>query len=95
MIATVLSELLVSIYQLSKVRNQLRIRSLFSEVWKYLVAALLMGVSVRVFINVLPLSNFLALLGATMYGALIYTLALVILRPKILLQMISSLRGLR
>ena len=95
MIATVLSELLVSIYQLSKVRNQLRIRSLFSEVWKYLVAALLMGVSVRVFINVLPLSNFLALLGATMYGAFIYTLALVILRPKILLQMISSLRGLR
>ena len=95
MIATVLSELLVTTYQLSKVRKQLRIKSLFSEVWKYLIAALLMGISVRIFINVLPLSNFVALLGATVYGALVYTLALFMLRPAVLLRMVASFRRLR
>ncbi|RND53253.1 putative O-antigen transporter [Lacticaseibacillus paracasei] len=92
MIATVLSELLVTSYQLFKVKDQLHLNLIFREVWKYLLSAVIMGVSVRVFISVLSLSSITALLGATMYGALIYGIALSMLRPMFLLKMISSFR---
>ncbi|WP_123030956.1 flippase [Lacticaseibacillus paracasei] len=93
MVATVLSELLVTAYQLFKVKDQLRLGLIFREVWKYFLAALIMGISVRIFISVLSLSNLVALLGATMYGALIYVIALFMLRPNELLKMISSFRN--
>lgn len=95
MVATVLSELLVTTYQLSKVRHQLQIKSLFTEVWKYLTAALIMGICVRIFINVLPLSNFTALLAATVYGVLVYIDALFMFRPVFLLRIVASFRKLR
>lgn len=95
MVATVLSELLVTFYQLSKVKNQLRIKFIFCEVWKYLVAALIMGVSVRVFITVLPLSSLVSLLAATLYGSLIYTVALLMLRPTVLVRMMMTFRRKR
>ncbi|WP_379823554.1 flippase [Lacticaseibacillus paracasei] len=94
MFATVLSELLVTAYQLFKVKHQLRIEVIFQEVWKYMLAAIIMGASVRIFITVLSLSSFTALLGATLYGVLIYSIALFMLRPKILLRMLASLKKL-
>ena len=92
MVATVLSEFLVTAYQLFKVKDQLRIGLIFREVWKYLLAASIMGIGVRIFISVLSLSNLMALLGATMYGASVYVIALLMLRPSILLKMLSSFR---
>ena len=94
MFATVLSELLVTVYQLAKVRNQIHISLIFYEAWKYFVAALIMGLSVRVFINVFFLSSLLALFVATIYGVFIYTIALFMFRPKVLIGMISSLKKL-
>ncbi|MDE3315719.1 flippase [Lacticaseibacillus zeae] len=94
MIATVLSELLVTVYQLLKVKNQIRLHVIFREVWKYAVAALVMGVSVRIFISVLSLSSLTALFGAIIYGALIYTVALFMFRPVVLMRMLTSLKKL-
>jgi O-antigen/teichoic acid export membrane protein len=94
MVATVLSELLVTSYQLVKVKDQVRVRFVFREVWKYFLASLIMGVSVRVCVSILDLSSLTALLGVIVYGALIYTIALLLLRPKVLLKMLSSFRKL-
>ncbi|EPC67733.1 PST family polysaccharide transporter, partial [Lacticaseibacillus paracasei subsp. paracasei Lpp126] len=95
MVATVLSEFLVTAYQLSKIKDQLNIFSLFNEVWKYFLAALIMGISVRVFISVLSLSNVVGLLGTAVYGVMTYTIALLMLRPRVLLNMISTFRRSR
>lgn len=92
MTATVLSELLVTAYQLIKVKDQLRLKVVFREAWKYLLAALIMGVSVRIFISVLSLSNLWALLGATIYGIVVYAVGLMTFRPKVLIGMISTFR---
>lgn len=94
MVATVLSELLVTSYQLVKVKDQVRVRFVFREVWKYFLASLIMGVSVRVCVSILDLSSLMALVGVIVYGALIYTIALLLLRPKVLLKMLSSFRKL-
>lgn len=92
MIATVLSELLVTVYQLEKVKSQLRLHMIFHEVWKYLVAALIMSVSVRIFIGVLSVVSLVTLFGAIIYGTVIYIVALFMLRPIILLEMLASLK---
>ncbi|RND62449.1 putative O-antigen transporter [Lacticaseibacillus paracasei] len=94
MVATVFSELLVAGYQLFKVKDQLHIQLIFREIWKYFLAACIMGVSVRAFIIVLSLSSLSALLGAIIYGVLVYTIALLMLRPKVFLNMLSSFRKL-
>lgn len=92
MIATVLSEVLVTAYQLFKVKNQIHLKLIFQEVWKYFLAALIMGIGVHIFISVLSFSSIVALLGATMYGVLIYVIALLMLRPRVLGKMFLSFR---
>ncbi|WP_225417822.1 oligosaccharide flippase family protein [Lacticaseibacillus paracasei] len=95
MVATVLSEFLVTGYQLSKIKNQLNIFNLFNEVWKYFLASLIMGISVRIFISTLSLSNVGGLLGTALYGVVTYSIALLMLRPRVLLNMISTFRRSR
>ena len=54
MVATVLSELLVTVYQLIKVKQQIDVFKLFREVWKYAFSAFAMGILVRIFTMILP-----------------------------------------
>ena len=61
MVATVLSEFLVTGYQVYKIKGQLSLNGLFRETWKYLVAAVIMGCSVRIFVYTLSLSNVVGL----------------------------------
>ncbi len=92
MIATVLSELLVTTYQLVYVRKQISLNRIFIEVEKYVVASVVMGVSVRMFIMVLPSYNIRVLIGVILYGTFVYCIALAILRPNVLAKMVLEFR---
>lgn len=92
MVATVLSELLVTVYQLIKVRKQIHIFKLFAEVWKYAFSAVVMGVLVRIFTVVVPVQSVTLLLLAVLWGGAIYFLILGLLRPHVLIQMILVLK---
>ena len=93
MVATVLSEFLVTGYQVYKIKGQLSLNGLFRETWKYLVAAVIMGCSVRIFVYTLSLSNVVGLLGAAMYGILVYSIGLLLLKPHVLIKMIVDFRN--
>ncbi|PWF99784.1 flippase [Levilactobacillus bambusae] len=81
-IATVLSELTVTIYQFLVVRNQLDFGKLFHDVQKYLVAGIAMVGGILVLIQRLP-SSWLYLGIEILVGILIYFIFLIILRVDI------------
>lgn len=95
MIATVFSEILVAAYQLYIVKNQLSLKNIFKEVWKYMLASIVMGISVRNLIMIFSLSTVVGLLGTTIYGLFVYTIALLILRPRVLLKMILAFKSMK
>ncbi|WP_390410510.1 flippase [Lacticaseibacillus jixiensis] len=89
-VGTVISEAVVTIYQLLVVRDQLNIRVLFRETWKYCVASLIM------FIGIFPLRFFhislvKLLILEVVFGGIIYFFILIILRPHFLLKNMSQL----
>lgn len=92
MVATVLSELLVTVYQLIKVKQQIDVFKLFREVWKYAFSAFAMGILVRIFTMILPIQSIALLLLAVLWGGVVYFLILGLLRPHELMQMILVLR---
>ncbi|MDF3333853.1 flippase [Lacticaseibacillus rhamnosus] len=92
MVATVLSELLVTVYQLIKVRQQIDVFKLFREVWKYAFSAFVMGVLVRIFTIILPIQSIALLLLAVLWGGIVYFLILGLLRPHELMKMILVLK---
>lgn len=93
MVATVLSEFLVTGYQVYKIKGQLSLNGLFRETWKYMLAAVIMGCSVRIFVYTLSLSNVVGLLGAAMYGIVVYSIGLLLLKPHVLIKMIVDFRN--
>ena len=92
MVATVLSELLVTVYQFIKVKQQIDVFKLFREVWKYAFSAFAMGILVRIFTMILPIQSIALLLLAVLWGGVVYFLILGLLRPHELMQMILVLR---
>lgn len=83
MIATVLSELGVTIYQLVVVRKELTIQTLFSGIWKYLIAGVAMF-AVVLYLNLTWSMSYLTLAAEIIIGMVIYVGILLGLRPKIL-----------
>lgn len=92
MIATVVSELSVSLFQLSFVRKQMQVGSLFTESWKYLIAAILMGIYIRFYLTIIPFGDLLKLISSILLGLVIYSLILILLRPRLLIDMVLSMR---
>ncbi|MDM7532895.1 flippase [Lacticaseibacillus paracasei] len=92
MIATVVSELSVSLFQLSFVRKQMQVGSLFTESWKYLIAAILMGIYIRFYLNIISFGDLLKLISSILLGLVIYSLILILLRPRLLIDMVLSMR---
>ena len=92
MIATVVSELSVSLFQLSFVRKQMQGGSLFTESWKYLIAAILMGIYIRFYLTIIPFGDLLKLISSILLGLVIYSLILILLRPRLLIDMVLSMR---
>ncbi|WP_367376405.1 polysaccharide biosynthesis C-terminal domain-containing protein [Lactiplantibacillus pentosus] len=90
MIATLLSELTVTSYQLIKVRTALKLSKLFANVGKYMFAAVIMFMPVYV-LNICMKISALSLFFQILIGLLIYIGMICILQPSIL-QRIKKLR---
>lgn len=91
-IATVLSEVTVTAYQLWVVRNQIKASKLFADTSKYLVAGLVMFVVVKVMDRRLA-SSWLALTVEIIIGMAIYVFILIILRAGIIKKAFYLLKG--
>lgn len=90
MIATLLSELTVTSYQLIKVRTALKLSKLFVNVGKYMFAAVIMFMPVYV-LNICMKISAISLFFQIIIGLLIYIGMICILQPSIL-QRIKKLR---
>lgn len=85
-IVSVFGEAIMLIIQLYVVRNIISVTSLFEEVWKYLLSTVVMVV-ICLILNrfLLEQSDILKLLITSSVGVLIYTLVLMIMKPKALI----------
>ncbi|MQS88858.1 oligosaccharide flippase family protein [Companilactobacillus mishanensis] len=84
-IATVLSEIAVTGYQLFSVRKQIEFKKLFTDGYKYFIAGIAMFVLI-VFLNQLLKQTWLSLFMEIIIGSLFYVGLLVLLRAKIIIQ---------
>lgn len=91
-VATVLSELAVSAYQIFKVRKQVGLDELFQETWKYLVSSVIM------YWIILQISKGFSSSAVSigievLVGIVVYVAVLFVLHPTKLLSTISSFRS--
>lgn len=89
-VATVISETVVAIFELKAVWHLLPVRSMFGECWKYLLA------SVTMFLLIKTLGHFLAegplqIIILVLLGFASYILVLLFLRPRSLIHGVRSL----
>ena len=82
-IATVISELAVTLYQLLSVRKQIKFKSLFSDFYKYLLAGIVMFIVV-LYWNKLLSSSLISLLVEILIGVVVYLIILFLIRASIL-----------
>jgi len=82
-IATVLSELTVTIYQLIVVRNQIDYKKLFTDLYKYLFSGVVMFIVVFYGDRLLP-NNWISLIVEVISGIIVYLMLLVIFKARIL-----------
>lgn len=84
-IATVAAELAVTVYQIISVRNQLNVRLLFTDFWKYLLGGLLMFAVVYP-MNLTMKIGAVSLLIQIFIGGVIYSAVLLILQPGLVVE---------
>lgn len=89
-VATVLSELTVTLYQLYVVKKQISYRSLLQDTGKYCVAGIMMFLLVHELDTILPVSWLMLLLEVTI-GIIFYVLLLFVFRVRIIGYVISFL----
>ncbi|WP_125590197.1 oligosaccharide flippase family protein [Companilactobacillus jidongensis] len=82
-IATVLSELSITMYQLFSIRKQVDYRELFGDLSKYLIAGVLMFEVVFELDRILPISWKMLILEVIV-GMIFYTMLLILFRTKII-----------
>ena len=80
--ATVISEFVVSAVQLFYIRNTISRRKLFDSIWKYIVAGLFMFVVVYR-IAIMIRMNVINLALEVIVGAVIYLIAIILLKAPI------------
>ncbi|WP_143461862.1 flippase [Levilactobacillus enshiensis] len=93
-ISTVISEVIVTAYQLFVIRDRVSYRDLFADGWKFLVAAVAMFVPVLA-LNLTMRVSVMSLVLQVMLGIGIYFGALALLRPDILQDGIYFLKNRR
>lgn len=86
MVATVISEMGVTMYQLYVVRNELKLSKLFVGIWKYFVSGMLMFIVVFLLVNIWKF-NMIHMFFEVILGVVIYGLGLIITKSKILKQL--------
>ncbi|GAX05142.1 flippase [Secundilactobacillus pentosiphilus] len=84
-VATLAAELTVTIYQLVCVRNQLILKSLFTDFWKYFSSGLVMFVVVY-YLNSKMQMGIMSLLIQIGVGGLIYLSCLLLIQPILVVQ---------
>lgn len=92
MSATVIAEATVSAFQLIFVKKQLSLKKAFTETWKYLTAATIMGIYIYTYNSFIPIGNIAKVISSVLLGIIIYSIVLLLLRPRELLGMIMRLR---
>jgi O-antigen/teichoic acid export membrane protein len=91
-VATVVSEAVVTAYQIFKVRKQLHVSRLFSETGKYVVASLIMFICVQLARRVLS-SSILSLVIEVVFAIIVYVIVLVTSSPKVLYSYMKQFRS--
>ncbi|KRL87470.1 flippase [Ligilactobacillus apodemi] len=92
MYATVLSELVVTGYQLWYVRKLVSMKKLFTNVYKYLFAGIVMFIPVFLIDNAVK-TSVISLALEVILGIVIYVVMILILRPTSLLQVKEMIGG--
>ena len=82
-IGTILSESVVTLYQIYSIKDQLPLTDLFSESWKYCLSALIMFLAIKGIELTWP-RNMTSLILEVLFGVIDYVIALFLLRPRIL-----------
>lgn len=82
-IGTILSESVVTLYQIYAIKDQLSLGELFSESWKYCFSALIMFVAVKALEMTWP-TSIVFLMIEVVIGMVVYFVVLLLLRPRIL-----------
>jgi len=91
-IATVFSELSVTTYQLIVIRKQVSYKLLFDDTFKYIVAGLVMFITVLFWDRLLS-NSWLSLIIEIIIGIIVYLICLLVLRTKILFKLKSILNN--
>ena len=82
-IGTILSESVVTLYQIYSIKDQLPLTDLFSESWKYCLSALIIFLAIKGIELTWP-RNMTSLILEVLFGVIDYVIALFLLRPRIL-----------
>lgn len=92
MVATVLSEIGVTLSMLFAIRKQISLRNLFQETWKYFVAAIVMFIIVRNIDGILN-TSWLSLSVECLIGVCVYCIFMLVFRPSIFKKLAIFLEG--
>ncbi|KEQ21328.1 hypothetical protein HF82_03380 [Limosilactobacillus reuteri] len=82
-IATVITEVLVTIIDLYFIRNNVRISNLFNDIWKFLISSIVMFIILQLLICRINF-NIFTLILLMVLGILIYIICIFITKPEIL-----------
>ena len=85
MFATVLSEVMVTAYQLWYIRNIVQLKQMFVNIPKYLISGIVMFIPVFILSNTVK-TSILSLALEVLLGVVIYIVMIYILRPTSLAQ---------
>ena len=83
-IGTILSESVVTIYQVYAIKNQLDLRGLFSESWKHCLSAVVMFGVVKG-LEIAWSTSLIGLVVEVLIGMVVYFVVLLGLRPHIII----------
>lgn len=86
-IATVTSEAVIAVYQMRRVRHQVKIQALFYETWKYAIAAVIMFVFVKLSSTAVG-SGVLGIALQILIGVIIYLSVLFVMKPDYLIRLL-------
>lgn len=91
-ISTVIAEGFIAAYQLFAVRDQLNIKAMFKETWKYLFAGIFMYFTIKISLRVAN-HGLASIVISSIIGMASFLIILFCLKPKILLSYIKMIKG--
>ena len=92
MVSTVLSEIVVTSYQLWSIRHIVQFRAMFKNVWKYLLAGV--GMFIPVFyLNYTLTPGIVHFALEIMLGVVIYGVLILMLRPSLIREIKTVMNG--